>query len=191
MNEHASARGGGWNFQALRSEAGGSRSQSQIAAKWMRSPGSGLSVWASLPNLLATWSRHSLFLATVLPLLTSGITVDSNFQANSFPTLQGAWQRPRAGRGPSPHKRSGVTGQPVTGESFSYLPLSFWFFQLEGPEFLLGAEVSPGSLQTGRTPPPHPNFPMSATGICAGVWGQLCSLGQTRGPSLGLVLLPS
>lgn len=125
MNEPVSARGDGWNLQALSGEAGCSRSQNQTAAGRVRSPGSGLSMQASLPNLLASWSRHSLFLATVLPLLTSGITVDSNFQANSFPTLQGAWQRPRAGHRPSPRKQSRLTGQPVTGESFSYLPLFF------------------------------------------------------------------
>lgn len=35
--------------------------------------------------------RSSLFLATVLPLLAPRITVDSDFQADSFPLLQGAW----------------------------------------------------------------------------------------------------
>lgn len=51
-----------------------------------------IEVPASLTNHPAAWSRSSLFLATVLPLLMFGLTANSNFLADSFPTPQGAWQ---------------------------------------------------------------------------------------------------
>lgn len=110
-----------------------------------------VSVPASLASLLAIWSRSSLFLATVLPSLTPRVTVDSDFQAASFPTLQGAWRGAQGWALPPPHPSptpcyrsrpaTRATGQPVTGESRYYLSLFLRSFQLE---LLLGGLVSPG-----------------------------------------------
>lgn len=117
-----------------------------------------------------------------MPFLSPRIMVDLDFQT-PFPPFGEPSGRPGAGPGPSLHTKSRATGPPVTGESFYHLFLFLRSLQLQGSEFLLRGEVSPGASRDwlGATSPPEPPRPSATEGLCGGV-GTALGFGADQRP---------
>lgn len=81
----------------------------------VRSPVSGL---CQLPSLGA---EATSFLATVLSLLMLGLTANSHFLADSFPTLQGAWKEALMPSLPPPLPSQSEVGGTADGSQKTHL----------------------------------------------------------------------
>lgn len=143
-----SVRGNGWNFQALRGEAGCSRSQSQTAAKWVRSPRSGLSGGFPL--------KPSCYLEQKQPLFGHRFALTHTEDSDGLISYPSGSLAGGPGMGLTPPQASNQGNWPASHRRVILLSLPF--LQVLPAGVPAGWVDVPWVLKTGWSSPPHPSL---------------------------------